>query len=139
MIYFIDTNIFLRVLIRENESAFQQSKAFLEMVKRNVYDAVTSTMVISEIVWTLGSYYKFPKKKVLRTIQGILHLSGLKIVDEYDISKSLALYESHTCTYIDAMIAGMPGVQSGAWNIVSYDKEFDKLGIKRVLPEKLLK
>ncbi|HCR10840.1 MAG TPA: hypothetical protein DIU23_00130 [Candidatus Pacebacteria bacterium] len=96
-------------------------------------------MVISEIVWTLGSYYKFPKKKVLRTIQGILHLSGLKIVDEYDINKSLALYESHTCKYIDAMIAGMPGVQSGAWNIVSYDKEFDKLGVKRVVPAKLLK
>ena len=134
MTYFIDTNIFLRVLIQEDRKMFDQSKAFLEMVKRNKFDAVTSTIVISEIVWTLGSYYKFSKKEVLRAVRGILNLSGLKVVDDYDLKKSLAIYEFNKCKYIDAVITGMPSIQSGGWKIVSYDKEFDKFGVKRISP-----
>lgn len=134
MIYFIDTNIFLRVLIQEDRKMFEQSKTFLEKVKRNKLSAVTGTIVISEIVWTLGSYYKFSKKEVLRAVRGILNLSGLKVIDDYDLKKSLAIYEDNKCKYIDAVIAGMSNVQSGAWEIVSYDKEFDKLGVKRMLP-----
>ncbi|MBI2325766.1 PIN domain-containing protein [Candidatus Collierbacteria bacterium] len=134
MTYFIDTNVFLRVLIREDQKMFDQSKTFLEAVKKNKFDAVTSTIVISEIVWTLGSYYRFSKKEVLRSVRGILNLGGLKVIDDYDLRKSLTIYESKKCKYIDAVIAGMPRIQSGDWTIVSYDKEFDKLGVERVAP-----
>ena len=134
MTYFIDTNVFLRVLMQEDKKTFNQSKDFLEMVKLNKYNAVTSTIVISEIAWTLGSYYKFSKKEVLRAVRGILNLSGLKVVDDYDLKKSLVIYEFNKCKYIDAVIAGMPSIQSGNWVLVSYDKEFDKLGVKRTTP-----
>lgn len=139
MIYFIDTNIFLRVLVQEDRKMFEQSRDFLEKVKRNKLNAVTCTVVISEIFWTLGSYYRFSKKDVLRAVRGILNLSGLKVIDDYDLKKSLTIYEDNKCKYIDAVIAGMPNVQSGEWEIVSYDKEFDKLGVKRTLPSVFVK
>ena len=82
--YFIDTNIFLRVLIKEDKKTFRSCYQFLQAVKTNKVKASTASIVIAETAWTLRSYYKFPKTKVVQAIRGILSLRGLRIIDSYD-------------------------------------------------------
>ena len=80
MTYFVDSNIFLRVLIKDNKKQYQESFTFLEAVKQNKLIAITNTPVLAEIVWTLLSFYKFPKEKVISGVKSIVQLNGLKII-----------------------------------------------------------
>lgn len=66
-------------------------------------------------------------------------LRGLKIVDRYDIPTALALYERHAVKFIDALIASFLKWSAMHLTLISYDRDFDKLGVKRVEPAELLK
>lgn len=139
MPYFVDTNIFLRVLIKENNLSFRESQAFLKLIKNRQITAFTSNMVLAEINWTLSSFYKFPKVRVVRALQSIVNLKGLKIQDKININLSLELYQKHNVKFIDAIIVSHPLIFEKRISVISYDKDFDKLGIKRLEPGQLIK
>jgi predicted nucleic acid-binding protein len=137
MLYIIDTNIFLRVLVKENEASFQASLQLLEGIKQKRYTAYTPGIVLSEIAWTLRSYYGFPKPQIIQAVQSILNLRGITIVDDYNYPLAIDLYQHHSVKFIDACIASLPAFQEKQAVIVSYDQEFDKLGIERKEPDAL--
>jgi len=138
MIYFIDTNIFLRTLIKEDEKAYRDCYSFLQAVKVNKYEAVTSYITLAEIVWTLSSYYQFPKSQVIKGINGVINLRGLSLIDNFNMSQALILFKNNNVKYIDSLVASIPELQVKKWSIVSYDRDFDKLGILRIEPQKLI-
>ena len=138
MQYFIDTNIFLRVLVKEDETVFNDCYRFLEKIKANEIEAVTTSLILAEIVWTLSSYYEFSQKKVAQSVRGVINLKGLRIIDKYNHFSALRLFEDKQVKYIDTLIASIEDIQMGRWTVVSYDKDFDKLGIKRVEPSKII-
>jgi predicted nucleic-acid-binding protein len=137
MVYLIDTNVFLRTLVKENKNSFNHCYSFLKAVKTNKIKAVTASIVLAEIVWTLSSFYKLPKKQVVEAIRSIVNLRGLKIVDKYNHLLAINLYESKTVKYIDAVIASIDEIQAKKWTVVSYDDDFDKLGIVRKEPKQV--
>ena len=138
MIYFIDTNIFLRVLVNENQTFHDQCELLLDKIKQNKIKAITGTVVLTEVLWTLLSYYKTSKIKAVSSVEGILNLRGLKIMDYYDHRMALELYNSHNVKYIDCLIASIKGFDEHKTTVVSYDHDFDKLKILRVEPVSLI-
>ena len=52
-LYFIDTNIFLRVFVKENEKAFKECLDILELVKNGKIKAFINNLVIAEVNWIL--------------------------------------------------------------------------------------
>lgn len=135
--FFIDTNIFLRILIKEDEKSFKSCFRLLQSVKTNKLKAATSNIVLSEIVWTLLSYYKIPKDKVSEALRGIINLRGLIISDEFQPEVALSVYEKKNVKFIDALIASNPDILSKKWIVVSYDHDFDKMGVKRMEPDEI--
>ena len=138
MKYFIDTNIFLRLLIKEDEKTYSQCYKLLSAIKTNQIKAVTSSITLAEIVWTLLSYYKFPKRKVVQAVKSILNLKELKIIDAYNPLVSLELFDKYTVKYIDTLIASVKEIADKKWIVVSYDRDFDKLAIERKEPHEIL-
>ena len=138
MKYFIDTNIFLRLLIKEDEKTYSQCYKLLSAIKTNQIKAVTSSITLAEIVWTLLSYYKFPKRKVVQAVKSILNLKELKIIDAYNPLVSLELFDKYTVKYIDTLIASVKEIADKKWIVVSYDRDFDKLAIDRKEPHEIL-
>ncbi len=136
--YFIDTNIFLRALIQEDKASFEACCQVLQMIKSNQIKAITASIVLAEIVWTLSSYYQFPKKKVAQATKGVINLHGLKIIDNYNPTVSLELFGRKNVKYIDTLIASIQQIHSKKWIVVSYDRDFDKLGVFRKEPEEIV-
>jgi len=132
--FFVDTNVFLRVLVKEDKSVFGECKEFLEKIKRNEIRAVSANLVLAEVAWILKSYYGFSRKEVSRAVRGILNLNGVRWVDGYQALMAVDWYQNMKVKFIDAMLASIPGVVDGKWVMVSYDRDFDKLGVKRVEP-----
>ncbi len=138
MRYFIDTNIFIRVLHKENEKLFRECVSLLQSIKENKIEAYTGTVVLTEVAWTLGSFYKISKAKIIEGLRGIININGLKILDNYNQSLALALFEKHSIKYIDALIASNEEVYTKKMTIVSYDRDFDKLPVIRKGPKDIL-
>lgn len=138
MTYLIDTNIFLRVLVKENEVSFGECKRVLELIKNGQLQAVVPSLVICEIVWTLSSLYKFPKQRVVEAVRSLMYLNGLKVIFDYDQLLALELFEIHNTKYIDCCLAAVPGVQSKEWTVLSYDLDFDKLKVGRQAPKEVI-
>ncbi len=129
MNYFIDTNVFLRTLVKEDEKSFVECYGLLEAVKTNEIKAATAGIVLAEVVWTLSSFYDLSKSEVVESLRSIQNLRGLKLLDEYDHRRALEMYSNHHVKYVDAVIASLPDIQSKERTIVSYDKDFEKLDV----------
>jgi len=135
---FIDTNIFLRVLTKDNKKMFDECMKLLISIKAGRVESRTSTLVLSEIVWTLGTTYSFSKKRIADAIKSIINVPEIKVVEGHEIMLATEFYEKYSVKFIDSLIASIPGIQSGEWTMVSYDKDFDKLGVKRVEPSDIM-
>lgn len=138
MIYLIDTNIFLRTFIKENPDTFSDCSHFLQLVKRNKIEAVTAGIVLAEIVWTLSFRYKVPRDQIFRSLDSLINLHGLKITDQYDYPAAADLFAVSSAKYMDCLLTTIDEVAKGLWTVVSYDKDFDKLKVKRLEPKDII-
>lgn len=115
----------------------EECKQFLYSVKTNKLNAKVPGIVLSELVWLLQSYYGLNKKQTTEALSSILQLRGLEFIDEYNYRAALSLYAQNNTKYIDCLIASLVNkYEDGA--IVSYDKDFDKLGVARKEPSQML-
>ncbi len=136
--YFIDSNIFLRTLLRDEEETFKECLLVFKKIREGKINAFTSNLVFAEINWTLLRFYKFPREKVIQGLESILKLKNLKIMDRFNPNLAIEIYEKFPVKFIDALIASNPAIFQKEAIVVSYDKDFDKLKIIRVEPKKII-
>lgn len=134
--FYIDTNIFISLLINRDDRQ-KECQRLVEKIKLNKIRAVTGNLVLAELVWVLKSFYGIPKKEITEKIKGILRLRGLKIIDDYDLSEAIDIYEKKSVKFIDALIASTRLIYQKKWVVVSFDKDFDKIGVLRKEPAEL--
>lgn len=135
--YYLDTNIFIRFFIRDNKKMSSDCANLMSAVRQGEVDARTSALTLAEVQWVLGSFYSFPKAQVIRALKIIAPLSE-SFADIPRSVDAVSLYEMHSTKFVDALIASHRCVQSGKTTVISYDKDFDKIGVKRVEPAALL-
>ena len=136
--YFIDTNIFLRALINDDERKYNDVITFFEGVKNNKFKVYTSGLVLAEIVWTLLSFYKLQKKEVVKSLESIINLNGLLFIENQNSARALDLFKDYNVKYIDCLICSGLQDNKKSWTVVSYDADFDKLGFRRIEPRGLI-
>ena len=90
--------------------------------------------MLAETNWTLRSYYGLSREETAEAVSGIINLKNLRILDDFDAGYALELYRSHGAKFIDCMISSIHGIKTGRIHVISYDRDFDKLGVKRVEP-----
>ena len=137
--FFIDTNIFLRVFVKEDEKTFNACCDFIRIVEDGTIKAYSSNLVFAEVNWVLASLYKFSKNDIVQVLNSIAGMKNLKIFNDNELLSALDIYSSHNVKFIDSLIA------SSAWLIeektkqktiiVSYDKDFDKINLLRYEPQ----
>jgi len=128
---FLDTNIILRYLTRDNEQKAQASLSLLLHLEKSEEKMITSPMVIFETIFTLQSSYKIPRNKIEELLMPIISLQGLKLEHKKVYNRAFKLYCSKNISFADAYnIAFME--DQGIEIIYSYDTDFDFVeGIKR--------
>jgi uncharacterized protein len=137
MTEFVDTNIFLRYLTRDDPDKAEACYQLLERARKNEVSLTTSESVIAEIVFVLASprLYNLSRGDVRARLYPLLTLEGLRLPDRRKFMRALDLYTSHTIDFEDALtVAEME--QAQIETLYSYDMDFDKIeGVKRIEPE----
>ncbi len=135
--YFIDSNIFLRPIVKDDFRKVKECEELLEKLKSGEIKAFTSNLILAEIVWTGGRFYKIEKGDLITAIKGILGFKNLKVVEDSNPNLAIEIYEKFPVKFIDALIASNSKIFQREVSVVSYDKDFDKIGIKRIEPSKI--
>lgn len=129
MIYVLDTNIFLRLFVKEDKNDHEECLNLINKIKSSKIKAVVAGITLTEINWVLRSYYKISKDIAARNLESIANSPGIKIIDHYNWTEAIKTYEAKGIKLVDAVLATMPKVISHQWTIVSYDEDFKKLPI----------
>lgn len=124
---FVDTNLILRYLLDEPQSIF------LEKLLKGKNTLIVPDIVIAEVIWTLGRFYKWPKVKMVSFIVALLKSGNIKS-DKNLILSALNIYLKYNVKYTDAYIAALM-LRAKQKSIYSFDRDFDKVkSIKRLEP-----
>ncbi len=75
---FLDTNIFLRYLTRDDAQKHQACLALFQQAEQSQVSLVTSEAVIAEVVYVLSSpkHYQLPRPRIQIALARLLILSG---------------------------------------------------------------
>lgn len=133
---FVDTNIFLRYLTRDDPD---KAQACLELFKRAEANQITLTATetaIAEIVYVLSSKrtYNLPRDQIRARLYPLLSLQGLRLPQRRTVLRALDLYVTYEIDFEDALIVAHMERQA-IRELYSYDRDFDEVaGVKRQEP-----
>ena len=88
---FIDTNIFLRFLTKDDPSKYDKCKELFKRAMEGKINLTTSSLVIAELIWTLLSYYKVSKADVIEKVSIIVGTETIHIPEKDIIADALIL------------------------------------------------
>lgn len=134
MRYVLDTNVLIDFLIKRDQKKHVACVKLFEKIKRRKVKGVILGVVIAETVWVLRSVYEIERKEIERTIMPIITMKGVRVLEQYRWSNLFADFANTKVKFVDAMVANIKQVKDGKWTVVSYDRDFDKLGVKRIEP-----
>jgi uncharacterized protein len=123
---FVDTNIFLRYLTKDDLSKYEKCREMFRKAIEGEIELATSGMVIAELIWTLLSYYRVPKADVIEKVSIIMGTESLFIPDKDGIADALVLYARKNIDYIDAYNAVFMK-KHRLHEIYSYDRDFEAI------------
>ena len=121
---FVDTNVWLRFLVADDEKSFLLCQQFFKKVEEGKFRIYTSTIVLLEIIYTLTSFYKIDKKQVVEDIKNILSTRNLTLVEKTDFTKALELFSKLSIKMADCMIATQLPKETA---LCTFDQEFKKI------------
>jgi len=136
--YFIDSNVFLRPIVKDDQKKLSDCEGFFRQIQKFGPISFVSDAVLAEIVWVLQSFYKLDRETISGSLIRIINIRNVKVLNGFDISGAIDLYQKNNIKFVDALIASHPKVQNGEIVVVSYDRDFDKLEIKRQEPAEVL-
>lgn len=138
-LYLIDSNVFLRGIIQDDKRAGQDCMSLFRAIAEGTCEVYIPTLVFAEIQFVLKSFYGFEKPKMVEALASVMAIQNLQIYDDCSMLTALELFSKYTIKFFDCLLASSKRVQEGEAGVLSYDHEFDKLGIRRVEPDDLLK
>lgn len=121
---FLDTNIWLRFLVRDQERQYAEVVALIQMIENGALLPYTSTIVFLELFFVLTKLYDIPPNQVQGDIENLLKLRNLTLIEKTQFRRALLLHQQSKVKLANCLIATQlpPGVV-----LCSFDKEFQKI------------
>lgn len=125
---FLDTNVILRYLTRDNKEQAERSYQFLEKVREGSIEVTTCEAVFAEVVYVLSSktLYNASRNQVRDHLQPILEMKGLRLPQKRIYVRALDVYSSTNLDFPDALVVAHME-HRGISTVVSFDKHFDRI------------
>ena len=82
---FVDTNYFLRYFLDDGSDQHKKATLLLISASKGEKNLTTSTLVIFQIFWVLGSVYKLGKEKKTEIIENLVNITKLQLEDCYNL------------------------------------------------------
>ena len=99
---FVDANVFLRYLTDDVPEQADRVEALLDRAAAGEVRLTTSVLVVAEVVWTLGSFYKRSKEQVRDAVLALCHTPGLAVEDADGLVQAAEWHSEKNVDFADA-------------------------------------
>lgn len=124
-IYYIDTNFFLRFLLKDNLSQLKTVRIYFSKAKIGTIKIVCLTEIILEIEYVLRKVYKYQRTIIGQFLLFILNISYLEFSDREVLYESFKIYQKQSIDLVDLILYFK--AKSRQAEVLSFDKDFNKL------------
>ena len=135
---FLDTNIILRFLTRDDETKAKACFELFQKVEQGKEQVLTCEAIIAEVAYVLSSPrgpYHLSHEEIRARLAPILALRGLKLPQKRQHLHALDLYATLPSLDFEDALAVAHMEKRGITKILSYDTDFDRVPeVKRVEP-----
>lgn len=133
---FLDTNIWLRYFLRDEEEQYQEVVALFSKIEEGSYRVYTSSVVLLELFFVLRKTYSFTHDDIDDVFMNIQQVRAITILETTDFTQALKWYRKYRVKLADCIIAS---TLSADTILVSYDKDFERIDdISVQQPHKLI-
>lgn len=116
----IDTNVLVRLLVRDNEVQTRAAVAF--MSQRSADDpAFVSALVVAELVWVLSKTYGYADAAIHQALEGLFESANLVIEDDEVVQRAVSEAKKSRADISDCIIAAR-AIHAGAEKTMTFDK-----------------
>jgi predicted nucleic-acid-binding protein len=119
---FVDTNILIRLIVKDNDLKRKACEKLLERSKQKEVILYILPIAILEVVWVLEKYYKLEKKVIREVVEAILNTPEFKCEMEEVFKKAIETYEEKNVKFADAVM-GYWGLEKGLSTVFTYDEK----------------
>ena len=133
---FVDTNIFVRYLTRDDPAKGAAALALFRRVQAGEEEVTTCESVVAEITYVLSSrrLYNLPHGEIHALLLPVLTLPSFQLPDKEVYLRALELYAAYPLDFEDVMIVARMESRE-LTELYSYDRDFDRIeGITRREP-----
>ena len=126
---FLDTNVILRYLTRDDEEKAEACYEFLQRVQRGEQELFTCESIIAEVIYVLSSprQYGLNHQEIRERLAPILRLRHLQLPQKGVCVRALDIFGSHSTLDYENALAISHMENRNLKEIVSYDKDFDMM------------
>lgn len=121
---FLDSNIWLRFLLKDKPSSFKNCLKFFEDVESGRIKPYTSTIVLLEVNYILSKFYKLNGRETINTLEGILKTRNLTLIEKTDFKKAFNLHQKYKIKLADCLITTQVPQKAV---LCTYDEDFIKI------------
>ena len=129
---FVDANVFLRYVTNDIPEQADAVEALLDRAASGEIRLVTSVLVVAEVVWTLGSFYKRTKEQVRDAVLALCHTPGLDVEDRDGLVQAAEWHAEKNVDFADAYHAAWMqgrGLTEAATFNLKHFRRFDGLDV----------
>lgn len=131
----VDSNLILRFLIKDHQAFYKAAYKLFSEAENGRLMLYINPLTIAEVVWTLESFYRYPKKEISSVLSSLIESEGLCIPEKEVVKKALNDYTKNNVDYVDAYLAAYAALK-GPSAIYTLDKKhFSKLDGDIIFPD----
>ena len=101
----LDTNVLLRLLLRDDESQAGRAQALFDANSERDGALFVSDVVLAELAWVLRSRYGQAAEPIGRAVRGLLGNATLAWQSPDAAARALELYEAGGVDFADCLVA----------------------------------
>lgn len=129
-----DTNVILRFLLRDDSDLFKVVEPLFLRAEQGELVIFIHPLIVAELVWTLESFYGYPRRKISEVLMGLIEAQGVEVPEKEIVFGALQDYEEKNVDFIDAYLTHYAAHQGHLTIYTLEKKHFSRLnGDIRVL------
>ncbi|PIP86116.1 hypothetical protein COW83_00605 [Candidatus Collierbacteria bacterium CG22_combo_CG10-13_8_21_14_all_43_12] len=128
MIYYVDTNYFLRFFLDDNPKQAQEVRELFVRGSAEEVKLVSSLVVFLEVYWVLKSFYSFSKDQICKSLNVILRMDFIKIDEKEVIFRAMEIFDINNLDLEDCFHLAYLLENSGeAKRLATFDKKLENI------------
>lgn len=119
--YLLDTNIILRLLLKDVPVQYEKASQFIKKAKKKQINLIIYPQAIFETAYVLENNYHTPRHEIISSLIPFISSNYVNIDNRLQLSKALFLYSQHNLSLVDIYFSVI--CQTKDYNLLTFDKK----------------